>query len=217
VTPEAIADLIRQGIREKVLTPGAPLIQEDLAQKFGVSRSPVREALRILAAEGLVVFQLGEGATVRRLSKSDLEEIYDLRLALEPLIARWVVAEARGRDIAALEALVQSMAKAHESDEWIRRNYEFHCTLYHLTARPRTESILTGLLSAVQPYSEENISQLGGRTQADSEHVDMIAAIQNGDHERLSALIVEHIAAAKERLTKAYGEAEPDPLLMLRN
>jgi DNA-binding GntR family transcriptional regulator len=217
VTPEAIADLIRQAIREKVFAPGAALIQEDLANRFGVSRSPVREALRMVAAEGLVVMQLGEGATVRKLSKEDLEEIYDLRIALEPLIAQQVVDEARARDIATLADLVDRMSKASTSEEWLRHNFDFHRAIYQLTGRVRTESILTGLLSAVQPYSEENISQLGGRAQADIEHAQMIDAIRRADAPRLSDLLIQHIRAAKERLAKAYKDADsPDPLRMLR-
>lgn len=217
MTPEAIADLIRQAIREKVFAPGAPLVQEDLAQRFGVSRSPVREALRTLAAEGLVTMPLGEGATVRRLSKEDLEEIYDLRIALEPLIAPHVVSEASGRDIAHLEGLVKAMAAA-SPDEWMRANYEFHRSIYRLTGRVRTESILTGLLSAVQPYSQENIEQLGGRAQADAEHEQMIEAIRAGDPLRLGELLVQHQRAAKDRLARAYAAAaETDPLSMLRN
>lgn len=172
----------------------------------------------MLATEGLVVMQLGEGATVRKLSKEDLEEIYDLRIALEPLIAQHVVDEARTRDAMALEDLVSRMSTASTSEEWIRHNFEFHRAIYQLNGRARTESILTGLLSAVQPYSEENIAQLGGRAQADIEHVQMIEAIRDRDAGALAALLVQHIRAAKERLAKAYeGSTSPDPLSMLRH
>ncbi|MBS1906178.1 MAG: GntR family transcriptional regulator [Actinobacteria bacterium] len=217
MSPEAIAELIRRAVREKVFAPGTPLIQEDLAQRFGVSRSPVREALRILSSEGLVVMQPGEGATVRALSRADLEEIYDLRLALEPLIARAVVAEARPRDLAALEKLEASMSAASSTDAWMRANFEFHRHMYAMMGRPRTETILDGLLSAVQPYSQENIEQLGGRQTADEEHRLMIASIRSDDHDELARLLTEHLRAARDRLAHAYEESEaPDPLSMLR-
>lgn len=217
MSPEAIAELIRRAIREKVFAPGTPLIQEDLAQRFGVSRSPVREALRMLGTEGLVVMQPGEGATVRALSRADLEEIYDLRLALEPLIAPVVVAEARGRDLADLERLATAMAAAQDTENWMRSNFEFHRRMYKTIGRPRTESILLGLLSAVQPYSQENIEQLGGRTTADVEHRAMIAAIRASDESALGSLITEHLRAARDRLAHAYETAQtPDPLNVLR-
>lgn len=217
MSPEAIAELIRQAIREKVFAPGTPLVQEDLAQRFGVSRSPIREALRILGTEGLVVLQPGEGATVRRLSRADLEEIYDLRLALEPLIAPAVVAEARGRDIAHLESLAAAMISTEDVDAWMRANFEFHRHMYQVSGLVRTEGILAGLLSAVQPYSQENIGQLGGRQSADAEHQSMIDAIGAGDAEALASLIADHLRAARNRLASAYETVEtPDPLKMLR-
>ncbi|GAA4491710.1 GntR family transcriptional regulator [Microbacterium panaciterrae] len=217
MSPEAIAELIRRAVREKVFAPGTPLIQEDLAQRFGVSRSPVREALRILSSEGLVLMQPGEGATVRALSRADLEEIYDLRLALEPLIARSVVAESRPRDLASLEKLEGIMSSAAGTDAWMRANFEFHRHMYGMIGRPRTEAILDGLLSAVQPYSQENIEQLGGRQTADDEHRLMIAAIRADDPEALAQLITVHLRAARDRLALAYEETEaPDPLRMLR-
>ncbi|MDR6972870.1 DNA-binding GntR family transcriptional regulator [Leifsonia shinshuensis] len=192
-------------------------MQEDLAQRFGVSRSPVREALRILGTEGLVVIQPGEGATVRRLSRADLEEIYDLRLALEPLIASAVISEARGRDIAQLASLVETMADTERLDQWMRANFEFHQRMYQITGLSRTEGILSGLLSAVQPYSQENIGQLGGRHAADSEHRGMIEAIRTGDQATLAALIIAHLQAARDRLAEAYEAVEtPDPLRALR-
>ena len=217
MSPEAIAELIRQAIREKVFAPGMSLVQEDLAQRFGVSRSPVREALRILGTEGLVVIQPGEGATVRRLSRADLEEIYDLRLALEPLIAPIIVAEGRGRDIALLESLAATMKSTADVDQWMRANFEFHQRMYQMTGLARTEGILSGLLSAVQPYSEENIGHLGGRQAADAEHEGMIDAIRSREADRLADLIVDHLRAARDRLASAYETIEsPDPLRMLR-
>lgn len=217
MSPEAIAELIRQAIREKVFPPGTPLIQEDLGQRFGVSRSPVREALRILGTEGLVVLQPGEGAVVRNLSRADLEEIYDLRGALEPLIAPAVVAEARGRDIATLESLVAAMTSTNDVDRWMRANFEFHQHMYRMTGLARTEGILSGLLSAVQPYSQENIGQLGGRQTADLEHRGMIDSIRSRDASKLASLMVDHLGAARDRLAAAYDASDSvDPLKMLR-
>lgn len=206
MTPEDIAVALRQGIREKVLEPGAALIQEDLATRFGVSRNPVREALRMLAAEGLVDIRPGEGAYVRRLSRDDLVELYDLRMALEPQLARSIIDEVRPRELSELQALAQAIDTADELRTWTARNFEFHSRLYELANRPRSASILTSLLSAVQPYSIENVGRLGGATQASHEHFEMIEAIRTRDHTRLADLFIEHLRAAKERLVAAYSE-----------
>lgn len=206
MSPEEIAAALRQAIREKELPPGSALIQEELAQRFGVSRNPVREALRMLVTDGLVDMRLGDGATVRRLSPTDLAELYDLRLAIEPLIARPIMDEARPRDIDELQRMAEAIEQASDLTEWIRLNFDFHAFLFSLGNQPRTEAILTSLLSAVQPYSSEHIGQLGGRTQASGEHFEMIEAIRRRDAEALADLFRRHLSAAKSRLLKHYAE-----------
>jgi len=220
-SPEKIAALLGQAIREKVFAPGAPLIQEDLAQRFQVSRSPVREALRILAAEGVVTMPPGgAGATVRRLSLADLTELYDLRLILEPAIAPLLVEVVAANQVRELRQRAETMVSIDEVEPWMRANFEFHLALYALSGRPHTEGVLRSLLSAVQPYSLENIERLGGRTQADNEHLEMVDAIENGDAPALAELIRTHLASARQRLIDKFArdseQREVDPLAMLR-
>lgn len=218
MTPEAIAALLGQAIREQVLAPGAALIQEDLAQRFNVSRNPVREALRILASEGIVIIRPGGGATVRKLSRQDLEELYDLRIALEPQIAPYIVAEARNRDIDALTIMVEKMAAETDVSAWMRTNFEFHGALYAIAGRPHTESVLRSLLSSVQPYSLEHIDRLAGKKQASEEHAAMVRAIRENNASDLADLFIVHLQTAKDRLRDSYGTETPsDPLISLRD
>lgn len=218
MTPERIAALIGQAIREKVFAPGMPLIQEDLAKKFNVSRNPIREALKILAAEGVVSMPPGgAGATVRQLSNQDLEELYHLRLVLEPDIAPHIINGALKKHIDALRVLAQRMDDVDETSSWMRLNFEFHTMLFELADRPHTESILRGLLSSVQPYSEENIERLGGRPQASEEHHLMVQAIVDGDADRLAQLFVVHLETARERLLASFSDEKSlDPMSSLR-
>ena len=217
MTPEEIAVALRQAIREKVLEPGSALIQEDLASRFGVSRNPVREALRMLVTEGLVDMRPGEGAYVRRLSRDDLVELYDLRIALEPQLAVPIINEVRQRDIDDLQRIADDIAESTDLRHWTARNYEFHSCLFELSNRPRSAAILTSLLSAVQPYSSENVGRLGGAAQASHEHFEMIDAIRTRDAVKLASLFVEHLSAAKRRLIEAYTEvpAAPSPSALL--
>lgn len=218
IGPEVIAERIALAVREKVIAPGAPLIQEDLARRFAVSRSPVREALRILATEGIVEMLPGGGARVRTLNRAELDELYDLRLLIEPTIAVDIVERIGPDQLAALDALADAMRDDTEIDRWMRRNFEFHVRLHASAGRPRTADLLHGLLAAVQPYSQENIDQLGGRTQADTEHRQMVDAIRARDPERLARLFVDHLQSAKTRVGEALaaGEPEVDPLAALR-
>jgi DNA-binding GntR family transcriptional regulator len=218
-TPEQMAGILRQAIREKVLPPGELLVQEDLAHRFAVSRNPVREALKILSAEGLVEIGSGGRAAVRTLTIDDLNEIYDLRIALEPTLAPRIVDEARGRDVAQLREAIREMAAQDSVSDWLRLNYDFHLRLYKLADRPHTELILTNLLSLTQPYSQENVGALGGRSSASAEHVQMVDAIESRDAVKLAELLEVHLESARDRLRAAWatvGAPSDDVLSALR-
>lgn len=212
-----ISDRIARAIREKVFAPGTQLVQEDLARKFEVSRSPVREALRILSTEGLIEMAPGGGAYVRRLDRAELQELYDLRLLIEPTIVEAIVQHASAQDLAVLTELAEQMQYQEETVRWMRRNFEFHIRLYETARLPRTGDILKGLLTAVQPYSHENVALLGGRSQADSEHVAMVECIRREDADGLAALFREHIGSARTRVAESLSLEEEDPLGPLRD
>src|ERR1041385_6831144 len=127
-----MAEVLTRGIREGVLSPGQTLIQEELARRFGVSRIPVREALRTLAAEGLISFQDGT-AVVTRLNREEMEELYELRLQLEPRMAEAVVEACSELDLKRLAKLATDMeAHAGDKERWSKLNYEFHRRMYDL-------------------------------------------------------------------------------------
>lgn len=200
MTPDEVARELARAIRERTIRPGTQLVQEDLARRFGVSRNPIREALRFLEGEGLVEMRAGGGGTVRSLSAEDLDEVYMLRTALEPSIAPLVIDGATPRAINGLTALADQMRRAGDVDTWMRSNYDFHRQMHELTGRPRTVRILSSLLSAGQPYSYENVARLDGRRQADDEHDAMIAALRSGDADLLGTTLRKHISSAHERL-----------------
>jgi len=213
VTPERLADALRETIRNRALLPGELLVQKDLAAKYNVSRNPVREALRTLAAEGLIVMAHGERAYVRQLTVTDLQEIYDLRLVLEPSLAPLIIENASQRDINELRALAQEMAGIPAGEDaalraWLGLNYTFHQRLLALTGRTHTERILTALLELAQPYTQRNVGPLGGRPTADVEHLRMVDRIDGKDAPALAALITQHMRAARDRVTAAIANEQ---------
>jgi len=218
VKPDQIARLLAQAIREGIYEPGASLIQEDLASRFQVSRSPIREALRMLSAEGLITMPPGgQGATVRMLTRDELTEIYDLRLLIEPSMAGAIVSRATPSQIDELRRLDEQMRTAADVGSWMRLNFSFHEYIYAIADRPHTTGIVTSLLGLSQPYSQHNIGHLGGREKATSEHTLMIAAISDHNESELSRLITEHLTGARTRLLDSMPEAqESDPLAILR-
>lgn len=208
MTPETIARLLAQAIRENEYPPGSALVQEELARRFKVSRNPVREALRILAADGLVTMVQGSGAKVRIHSRQELDELYDLRLVLEQQIAPYIVGGVTQRAISALRTLIERMQNSTDNSEWMRHNFDFHIAVYQLADRPHTVIMLRGLLSAVQPYSFENIELAGGHGDSDDAHSGMVSALEAGDAEQLSDLFTSHLERTRSRLDSHYKKLE---------
>ncbi|MGO3884658.1 MAG: GntR family transcriptional regulator [Mycetocola sp.] len=200
MTPDLIADHLARDIRTGTFAAGAPLVQEDIAKRFSVSRNPVREALRLLEARGLITIRGGDGARVRVLSDDDLTELYSLRITLEPTIAEFVIDGCTARSLTKLDQLAARMEQEKDVNAWLDQNFEFHEALYALAERPRTTEILSALLSAAQPYSRRNIEDLGGRTQADADHRTIIDAIRAGDTTLLATTLAAHLSAAEHRL-----------------
>lgn len=207
MTPEQIAEALSQAIREQEFPPGAPLIQEELAKRFTVSRNPVREALRMLASNGLVTITQGNGATVRQLSADDLNELYDIRLALELQIAPHIIEGATARALQSLRRLIEQMEQASSTADWLRLNFSFHQMVYGLADRPHTERILNSVLSSVQPYSVQNVEQLGGRSRSDDAHTQITEAVEQRDADRLAYLFREHLESTRAKLERLFTES----------
>src|SRR6516162_85611 len=136
-TPDLIADEIRSSIARGEPPPGGALRQELLAERFGVSRIPVREALRRLEAEGLVVVYPNRGAYVSRLDGEELREIYDLRIMLEcDLLAR-AIAEYSREDLTTIERAMKIAEESAKGPRWSEFDDAFHLALYAPARRPR--------------------------------------------------------------------------------
>lgn len=136
---ESITGRLRQLILEGQLPPGQSLRPADLAPRLGVSVMPVREALRILEAEGLVTFRPRIGARVSEISEEDVEELYVVRAALEGLAARHAVRNLTDADLAALHEVFDEMTQARERDDFIAfssADREFHRINYAASGRP---------------------------------------------------------------------------------
>lgn len=207
--PEQLAEALRHGIRERILAPGQPLVQDELAKRFGLSRSPVREALRMLAAEGLVTISPGSGTMVTKLRSEDVAELYELRIAIEPQLAPYVVEHARAADVDRLSRANDTMRGARVDPElWARTNYEFHREMYMIAHRPQTQRILTILLDLVEPYSRLYVEGLGNVDRANAEHSAMIDAVAARDHVALADHIEAHLTAARDDLLALYHQPD---------
>jgi len=184
-------DLVLTSVREAILTaalpPGSRLRQEKLAEMFGTSRIPVREALRALEYEGLVSSIPYRGFTVTELDADDIEEVYDLRILLESHAIRLAVPLMTDDDLAALEGLYAGMVAAPTADGQLAAREQFYIRLYSMTGRPR----LVGLISRLR---QEVARSLRWPTlqHAPSHHERFFEAIRAGDADGAAALLASH-------------------------
>jgi DNA-binding GntR family transcriptional regulator len=219
--PDEIANLLRRALRQRVLSPGQALNQDDLAKRFGVSRIPLREALRTLGGEGLIVIRPGIGAVVTELSVDEVTELYDLRLLLEPPLVPAIIQQSRRHDVDELAELVRRMdvqVEAGDGDGWSNLNYAFHRRLSELSGRRHHARLVLQVLNLVEPYSRIYAHVLGSLPEAQRQHHAMVSALADGDGERLRNLMESTIRTTRERLIaemRAVDDAQGDPLHML--
>src|SRR5260370_12967922 len=134
---DMVTDVLRELITDRQLSPGTPLRQREIAEQFDVSYTPVREALRRLESEGLVVTDVHPGATVARTESDELEENYRILAALEALAGTIAVAKMTDGDLAEIEALYRAVAECQPDDERLAEvNRQVHFRIYRCARSP---------------------------------------------------------------------------------
>lgn len=195
-TPDLIADALRAGIARGDPPPGAPLRQEALAARFGVSRLPVRDALRRLEAEGLVVVHPNRGAYVVRFNAAEVQEIYDLRRLLEGDLLTRAVPRMGARDLGEIEAALLVAERGADGPRWSELDESFHAALYGPAARPRQLGMVSGLRGAVRRYQAGHAA-LPERTAAWlRDHRTIFAACRAGDAAAARRALDDHLDRA---------------------
>ena len=178
---EFVADRIREAILSGYLKPGQKLDQNEIAELLNVSRSPVREALRRLAAEGLVRMYPHRGAVVAELSPEELEEIYFIRGVLEGLAARLAAPRMDDDRIATLRAILEELESVSDPDRWLELNRRFHHTIYQAANRPRLLSIIENLRNTSAPYILQYIASSHHMEEARESHRHILEACEKRD------------------------------------
>ncbi|WP_103335876.1 GntR family transcriptional regulator [Amycolatopsis sp. CA-126428] len=212
---DEVADRIRDAIFDGVYVPGSQLREVELAQALGVSRGPVREALLRLEQEGLVRSEWHRGATVTTLSAEDVAELDSLRAALEHLAVELVVERAADDALAALEAVVRRMERAHDEHEMVRCDLEFHDAVYAATGHRRLLEAWQAIRSQVHLFLLTRIGVATGGYLAGipAEHRELVSALSARDRETALALFAEHRRHAFEILNgrTTQGVRAPGP------
>jgi DNA-binding GntR family transcriptional regulator len=196
-----------EDIQSGRIRPGERLREAELAERYGVSRGPVREAVRALEGQRVVSFRPNRGAIVTLLSREELEEIYDVVLALEELALAPLTGPILAHDLAPLEKAYAQMARTRNPETWLARNDEFHLGLYRLGGRLRVCRMIEDLLGALLPYAHvwarEDESRLA---RANAEHRRLLDALAAGDFRLLRKLTTAHRLQAKSQIASALAD-----------
>lgn len=207
--PDAVRDELRRAIGAGELAPGTQLRQDELAERFGTSRIPVREALRQLEAEGFVTIQPHRGAVVSTLSLDEVLELMDIRIALECHALRLAVPAMGEMDIEAAADILKSYDEEPEPERWGEMNWAFHATLYAPCDRPRLLAMIEANYGHVGRFTRSSVSRAAGKDRPQAEHHAILAACRRGEAERAVRLLGEHIEQTQKSLMAAARRRPP--------
>jgi len=196
---EQVAERVRARIMDHSLHPGSWIDEQALAAEYGISRTPLREALKVLAAEGLVTMKLRRGAYVTEVSERDLAEVYHLLALLESDAARVVAHDASPAQLAELLGLHQQLeAEVGDRDRFFAANERFHMRLLEI-ADNRWRNLLVADLRKVMKLNRHHSLFKQGRLEASlKEHRQIMAALKARNGERAQQLMQLHFANGRD-------------------
>lgn len=202
VASHRIADSLRAAILDGSYQPGERIRQEDVAARSGASRIPVREALRMLAAEGLVTLVANSGAWVTRLTMAECAEIYQIRERLEPLLLRTSMPFLGEAAIDRLAELAGEMEETPGVDAFMRADREFHLSSYAGAAPGETWHIIHRLWNTTQHYRREFTKRAAkdGLSVTHLEHRLLLDCLRRRDGDDAERVLVTHIRRTRLEL-----------------
>jgi DNA-binding GntR family transcriptional regulator len=191
----AVRDQLRKDILAGRFPAGARLQQSELGRLYGVSITPIREALRDLTSEGLVDFGAFSGAVVHAPTVAELHQVYEVRAQLYPLAMSSAVMRISAQRLDEVEHLVRDMGRsATTAESWAMQNRQLHRILDGATENRYLADILSRLADISALYVSVSDRGRGRRSEADEEHVALVAAFRRGDVEAATRISLNHIA-----------------------
>ncbi len=203
-----VAAVLRDEILTASLGPGARLRQEEIAKRLSVSNTPVREAFRILEAEGLVRLDPGRGVLVFRPSMEEVRETYQIREVLEMLAIRHAVETLAETEIQGLEEILDELDRTSDRDEWIRLNNRYHDQMYSFASRPKLRSIIISLRDSMAGYMHSAIDRAIDSGRAAREHRAILEACRRGDVDTAQEAVRAHLYHTVELALSFFERSE---------
>jgi DNA-binding GntR family transcriptional regulator len=205
---KVVSEQIRGQILDGKLRPGERLVEDKLSAELGVSRVPVREALRELESTGLVAARKHAGVFVRVLDAKEVADLYELRSVLDGHVGRRAASLPRPQRLALVETLKRGMAvmkasaRRHDVQAYYTANLAFHWAVVEAAENEPLANTYRGIVQQLHLSRLKNLSRDIGMKVSMIEHEQIVAAIADGDVKRAQALQAAHVTASHERLVE---------------
>ena len=190
---EEVAELLRQRIFARELEPGSWIDELRIAEALGISRTPLREALKVLAAEGLVTMKVRRGAYVTEVSEKDLRDVYHLLALMESDAARVVAQNASAEQMSKIKALHQDLEEAVDNrDRFFEINEAFHMLLLNLADNRWRDQMVADLRKVMKLNRHHSLLKAGRIDESLAEHAAIMQALEQRDPSEAGARMREH-------------------------
>lgn len=204
---EVVADTLREAIISGVLKPGERLMEIQLAKELGVSRTPVREAIRTLELEGFVVMIPRRGTYVADISIKDINELYEIRTVLDVLAAGLAAERITEKELEELERLLVKLGEdTNDTERLIELDLQFHDVLYRASRNDRLVGIIYNLQEQFTRFRSISIQYPGRMENTIEEHTRLVEAVAQRDVESAQQAAREHIENSEQVLLRSFDE-----------
>lgn len=222
---QTAADRVAAELRDQILhgqlAPGTPLSQSRIAASFDVSRIPVRDALQVLVGEGLLLPTAGATAVVTGMSVPELQELYEMREAIEPVATQIAVPNVGRAEVLQMRRLLEVMSQSDDPRTWLTANADFHATVYHRSNRPRMIATVDQLRKLTDRYLHLHLEVIGNTEHLHAEHTRILEAVEVGDAALTASLTRAHLATSHDfilqYLLESHDADGAHPLIALHD
>lgn len=199
---DVVFDNIRNAILDGTLRPGERLMEIQLSKQLGVSRTPVREAIRKLELEGLVIMVPRKGAYVASISKKEVLDILELRIGLESMAARLAaerISEMEVEELEKISSKLEKSIKENNLEKMMKYDEDFHKLIFDITGNEKLKSILSTIWEPVyNKFRLDYMSDYSSAVNIVEEHKKIVMALRKGDKDLAEELAKEHIEKSEQ-------------------
>jgi DNA-binding GntR family transcriptional regulator len=205
---EQVAERLRVRIYAHELPPGGWIDEQALALEYGISRTPLREALKVLAAEGLVVLKPRRGCYVTQLSEQDIDEVFPVMAMLEGRVAELAAHRATSADFARLAAIHEELEKhaaANSADRFFEANQRFHTALQEIAGNRYLAQLIDDARKVIKLTRRDSLRLEGRLKQSLQEHREILEALRAKDAASARQSMHDHLLSGRAALARLAG------------